>query len=180
MGLVRVYVWVIRLGLALALAGQLKSCTLTMMGLAAEKTEYGIISYSKFTRLLTKQTMRRRHAPESRKQLEFTMSFALSILETQRKHSVQMRAILAIFGADPYLMKSVEPFIDFSTETIEWDEIFKLPLSSGHKGACVWAYSCWTDGQRPRVSYFENALNMDENLQTAILKALSLRWGLER
>ncbi len=52
MGLVRFYSAVIWLGIALALAGQLKSCTLTMMGLAAEKTERGIISYSKFTRML--------------------------------------------------------------------------------------------------------------------------------
>ncbi len=54
MELVRFYAWVIRLGIGLALLGQLKSCTLTMMGLAAEKTERGIISYSKFSRLLTK------------------------------------------------------------------------------------------------------------------------------
>lgn len=53
MGLVRFYVWVIKVAIFLALAGQLKSCTLTMMGLAAEKSEKGIISYSKFTRLLT-------------------------------------------------------------------------------------------------------------------------------
>ena len=53
MELVRFYAWVIRLGIALALIGQLKSCTLTLLGLAAEKSEHGI-SYSKFTRLLTK------------------------------------------------------------------------------------------------------------------------------
>lgn len=54
MELVRFYAWVIRLGIALALIGQLKSCTLNMLGLAVEKSEHGIISYSKFTRLLTK------------------------------------------------------------------------------------------------------------------------------
>ena len=54
MVVVRFFTWVIRLGLALALIGQLKSCTLVMLGLAAEKTEYGIISYSKFSRLLTR------------------------------------------------------------------------------------------------------------------------------
>ncbi len=53
MELVRFVSFVIRLGIALALIGQLKSCTLTMMGLAAEKTEHGMISYSKFSRLLT-------------------------------------------------------------------------------------------------------------------------------
>lgn len=53
MELVRFYAWVIKVAIVLALLGQLKACTLIMMGLAAEKTEKGIISYSKFTRLLT-------------------------------------------------------------------------------------------------------------------------------
>ena len=54
MGLVRFYVWVIRLGLALALLGQLKSCTLELLDLAAAKSATGIMSYSKYTRALTK------------------------------------------------------------------------------------------------------------------------------
>ena len=53
MELVRVYIRIVQIALALAVCGQLKSCTLTMMGLAAEKTEHGMISYSKFTRQLT-------------------------------------------------------------------------------------------------------------------------------
>ncbi len=51
--LFRFYVFVIRSAVLLALAGQLKTCTLTMMGLAAQKTERGIISYSKYTKMLT-------------------------------------------------------------------------------------------------------------------------------
>ena len=54
MALVRFFSWVVRLGIALAFIGQLKSCTLQVMGLAAEKSDQGIMSYSKFTRLLTK------------------------------------------------------------------------------------------------------------------------------
>ncbi len=54
MGLARFISFTIRLGIGLALLGQLKSCTLTMMGLAAEKTERGIISYSKYSRSLTR------------------------------------------------------------------------------------------------------------------------------
>ena len=53
MELVRFYSAVLKLGILLALAGQLKSCTLTMMGLAAEKTQVGIMSYSRFSRMLT-------------------------------------------------------------------------------------------------------------------------------
>lgn len=53
MELVRFYSFVVRLGIALALCGQLKACTLVMMGKAAEKTETGLTSYSKFSKLLT-------------------------------------------------------------------------------------------------------------------------------
>jgi hypothetical protein len=54
MELVRFYSWVIKLGIVLALCGELKSCTLTMMGMAAEKTQRGGISYGKFSRMLTR------------------------------------------------------------------------------------------------------------------------------
>lgn len=50
--IVRFYSTVIWLGISLALMGQLKSCTLTMLGLAAGTSETGIMSYSKFTRSL--------------------------------------------------------------------------------------------------------------------------------
>lgn len=53
---IRFYSLVIRIGIALALAGQLRSCTLAMMGLASEKTGRGIISYSKFSRMLTEES----------------------------------------------------------------------------------------------------------------------------
>lgn len=53
-GIIQFYSFVIRLAIFLALAGQLKSCTLVMMGKAAAKTERGMISYSKYTRMLTR------------------------------------------------------------------------------------------------------------------------------
>jgi hypothetical protein len=53
MELVRFYVLVIRIMFALALTGQLKACTLVMMGKAAQKHE--IMSYSKFTKMLTSE-----------------------------------------------------------------------------------------------------------------------------
>ena len=53
MQLVRFFSFVIRLAIALALIGQLKACTLIMLGKAAEKSETGIMSYSKFSKLLT-------------------------------------------------------------------------------------------------------------------------------
>ncbi len=54
MELVRFFAFVVRLAIALALIGQLKSCTLELLGLASEKSGIGMISYTTFTRLLTK------------------------------------------------------------------------------------------------------------------------------
>jgi hypothetical protein len=53
MGIVRFYALIIQIAILLAFAGQLKSCTLTLLGLAANKSATGMISYSKYTRLLT-------------------------------------------------------------------------------------------------------------------------------
>lgn len=45
---------IVRLAFALALVGLLKTCTLQMMNLAGAKTAEGIMSYSKYTRMLTR------------------------------------------------------------------------------------------------------------------------------
>ncbi len=47
MGLVRFYAYVVKIAVLLATLGLLKSCTLEVLGLAAEKSERGMISYSK-------------------------------------------------------------------------------------------------------------------------------------
>jgi hypothetical protein len=53
MGLVRIYLAIVRIAIALALLGELRACTVQVMHLAADKTEHGWVSYSKFTRALT-------------------------------------------------------------------------------------------------------------------------------
>jgi len=53
MELVRFYAAVVKLAFALALLGILKTCTLQVLGLAAAKSQVGIISYSKYSRMLT-------------------------------------------------------------------------------------------------------------------------------
>ncbi len=53
MGAVKFVSFVARLGFGLAMIGQLKYCTLVMMGKAAEKSQKGIMSYSKYNRMLT-------------------------------------------------------------------------------------------------------------------------------
>ncbi len=101
-------------------------------------------------------------------------------LVSERKHSVQMRAVLFILNADPHLMNSVWPFLNLETETIFWDEIFKIPFGSGNRAGASWAYCIWTDELRPRANCFDAALSMTPNLQAAVLQALALRWGLVR
>jgi hypothetical protein len=95
----------------------------------------------------------------------------------QRKFSTQMRAVLLIFNADPYLMEAVTPFINFETESIFFDKILRLPFGSGHKAAARWAFAVWTDEQ-PKGNCFDSALSMSAHLQIAVLEALCLRWGL--
>lgn len=54
MELVRFYAFVVKIAIALALVGQLKSCTLTLLGFAAEKNATGMMSYATYTKALTK------------------------------------------------------------------------------------------------------------------------------
>jgi hypothetical protein len=53
MGIVKFVSFILKLGFLLAMVGQLKFCTLMMLGLASEKSQKGIMSYSKYTKLLT-------------------------------------------------------------------------------------------------------------------------------
>jgi hypothetical protein len=53
MEIIKFVSFVVRLGLFLAFVGQLKFCTLMMLGKASEKSQKGIMSYSKYTRELT-------------------------------------------------------------------------------------------------------------------------------
>jgi hypothetical protein len=52
MELVRFFAFVVKIAIILALIGQLKSCTLELLGLAAGKSDHGMISYSQFNRTL--------------------------------------------------------------------------------------------------------------------------------
>jgi len=108
------------------------------------------------------------------------MSLAIAPLASNQKLSQQMCAVLILLSADASLMKSVESFINLNTETINWDEIFKIPFGSGHRAAISWAYGVWTDEMRPSANLFDGSLSMSQALQVATLQALAKRWGLAR
>ena len=95
-----------------------------------------------------------------------------------RKLALQMRAVLLIFNADPYLMEAVTPYINIETESIDWEKISKLPFRSGHSAAAMWACGFWTDRQPVKGNCFEGAPNMHPHIKVAVLEALCLRWGL--
>lgn len=52
MELVRFYALIVKVALVLAMMGQLQSCTLELMGLAAAKSRTGLMSYSAFNKRL--------------------------------------------------------------------------------------------------------------------------------
>jgi len=101
-----------------------------------------------------------------------------TVADFERKPSTQMRAVLMVLNADPFLKAVVSPHVDLNLESIYWDKIFKLSMSSGYSAAIAWLYGIWTDEPRPRANIFDGALNLSPALQAAILNALALRWGL--
>ncbi len=50
------------------------------------------------------------------------MSQIFSIQSQARNPSVQMRAVLLILEADPYLKSAVLPFVDLDRESIQWEQ----------------------------------------------------------
>ena len=61
MELIRFFAVLVKIAIVLAIIGQLKSCTLELLGLAAEKSGRGMISYSQYTRLLNQTAGAKRH-----------------------------------------------------------------------------------------------------------------------
>lgn len=98
--------------------------------------------------------------------------------KAERPASLQMQAVLHVLKTDPHLFERVSPFINLQTETIYWNEIFRMGFGSGHRAAVTWCYGIWVDEPRPRSNCFDAALRMDPNFQKAVLEALAMRWGL--
>jgi hypothetical protein len=96
------------------------------------------------------------------------------------KVSLQMRAVITIFAADPTLFDVVSPFINYVEGTVDWERLYGLDLSSSHKCAAHWAYICWRDEIPHGALPFDSILNCDADLKRAIAKALAVRWGVSR
>ena len=108
------------------------------------------------------------------------MSLAIAPSPTNQKLSKQMCSALILFSADATLMRSVESFINLDTQTIDWDEILKIPFESGHDAAVSWAYGIWTNKIRPGANLLDDSFSMSAELQVAVLQSLAKRWGSPR
>lgn len=92
---------------------------------------------------------------------------------------MQLRAVLTIVNADQELQRKALPFVDTVRQEVNWSEIFKTDLGSGHRAAMLWAKSLYRDETPAKVDPFDRALSMDSNLRGAVLQAIAIRWGLE-
>lgn len=91
------------------------------------------------------------------------MSSAICFQNPQRRLSIQMRAVLMVLEADPYLKDALSQHIDLNLETIRWDRIFQLGLSSGQSTVVGWIYGLWTDEPRPRANLLPSKYLRAEN-----------------
>ena len=96
------------------------------------------------------------------------------------KFSQQMRAVLAILSADHGLYDLTSPFVNFATESIDWEKILGLPLCQSQMAVCHFAYACWRDEFPEGTNPFDAVLTADAVYLKAITKGLSVRWGLSR
>jgi hypothetical protein len=103
-----------------------------------------------------------------------------TLTPTPKKYTSQMRAALAILSADSALYSIVEPMIDLKNNFIDWDKIFDLELGVSHRAACLWAFGLCVEDGMVKGDVLNAALSMDSNLQSAVIRALRLRWGLIR
>jgi len=106
------------------------------------------------------------------------MTAAISPQEQKEKTlSPEILAALIIVSADFYLQQSTKQYIDLKDQTVQWEQLFRLPLTDGHRAAIGWAYSIWNQAPHPTCNPFETASSMDSELKKAVLRALALRWG---
>jgi hypothetical protein len=91
----------------------------------------------------------------------------------------QLRAVLTIVSCDQELRRKALPFVNIERREVNWSEIFKNDLGSGHRAALVWAKSLYRDEAPIKVDPFDRALSMDASLRGTVLQAIAIRWGLE-
>jgi hypothetical protein len=90
----------------------------------------------------------------------------------------QFRAVLKIVSADGELRRKALPHVDLGRREVNWTEIFKSDLGSGHRAALIWAKALYRDEAPPKADAFDRAFAMDQILRSVVLEAIAIRWGL--
>lgn len=106
------------------------------------------------------------------------MNTELNQNEQKRNVSQQMHAVLTILNSNEEFLSRVQSHINLENESIDWDQIFKQSWSSGQRGVLAWAYNLWRDEYQKGINSFASALDMDRVSQSAVIRALTIRWGL--
>lgn len=116
-------------------------------------------------------------AKQNTKPRSYEMNTKQSI-NTERQMPSQLRAVLTIAMADQELRLKALPFVDIERQEVNWSEIFKNDLGSGHRAALLWAKSLYRDEAPARVDAFDRALAMDGTLRRAVVQAIKIRWSV--
>ena len=95
----------------------------------------------------------------------------------EKKLSREVLSVLLIMSADFYLQQCTRQYISIQDQTIDWDALFKLPLSDPHKAALTWAHCIWKNEIPSGGNPFVIAHSMDAELKKVILEALKFRWS---
>jgi hypothetical protein len=96
------------------------------------------------------------------------------------KVSLQMRAVLAVLTEDSDVYNLVSPFLNIVADSIDWQGLFALGLTASQHTLCQWAFCIWRDEAAGDANLFDLILNLDPQGRRAILRGLTIRWGLQR
>ncbi len=90
----------------------------------------------------------------------------------------ELRAVLLILDSDDELKRKALPHVNVERQDINWNGIFENDFGSGHRACLCWAKSLWTDRTPAKVDIFDRSFSMSPRLQTVVLRAVAIRWGL--
>ncbi len=105
-------------------------------------------------------------------------SKTLTLFKNDPSLPSELRAVLAIFEADGELRRKALPYVDIERQEIYWDKIYANDFGGGHSAALAWAKAIYCNQVSTKSDPFDRAFAMDSHLQSVVLKALAIRWGL--
>ena len=99
-------------------------------------------------------------------------------LPTETALPRELRAVITILVSDPELVRKALPYVNIDRQEIDWDGIYANDFGGAHSAALSWAKAVWCDKVAAKSDPFDMAFSMNPKLQSAVLRALAIRWGL--